>query len=162
MRIFYYFIFIAIIFLRCAPNSKGQNVVGTEKVNLNYTVIQYDSTINWVFKNSIQADLNKDEITLVTEILTDCLDNHNSNLKTRNKNSKRSDLIEIDDYNVQLVPIYNQKGEKEVWVNCFCRNSNEEWNEHIVFVLDGGKCYFNLKINLTLKKYYEFQVNGEA
>ena len=31
-----------------------------------------------------------------------------------------------------------------------------------MIVDDGGNCYFNFKINLTTKKFYDLRVNGEA
>jgi hypothetical protein len=59
--------------------------------------------------------------------------------------------------------VTNKKGEKEVWVNCFCDtwNSNR-WKTEILFVEDGGNCYFNFRINLATKKYHDLGVNGEA
>jgi hypothetical protein len=56
----------------------------------------------------------------------------------------------------------NTKGDKEVWVNCFCRNAVGNWKEELILVQDGGNCYFQLKVNLNTKKYYEFTVNGNA
>jgi hypothetical protein len=43
----------------------------------------------------------------------------------------------------------NSKGEKEVWINCFCRDGERDWRKNLVFVKDGGNCYFNLKVNLS-------------
>jgi len=66
-------------------------------------------------------------------------------------------------YYKQLIPIINIKGEKEVWVNCFCSADGKPyWKKNIVLVMDGGSCYFNLKINLTTGTVYDFMVNGVA
>lgn len=56
----------------------------------------------------------------------------------------------------------NKKGEKEVWINCFCVDVRRDWKKQIVEVYDGGNCFFNLKINLNKSQYYELSVNGEA
>ncbi len=57
----------------------------------------------------------------------------------------------------------NKNGEKEVWVNCFCNYIGDEiWKSHTVWVYDGGKFAFNLKINLKTKRFYSFGVNGIA
>ncbi|QEC75481.1 hypothetical protein [Mucilaginibacter ginsenosidivorax] len=70
-------------------------------------------------------------------------------------------------YYKQIVAATNAKGEKEVWVNCFCKlddwrpdNDKSYWRKNIVRVMDGGSCYFNLKINLTTETIIWFKVNG--
>jgi len=65
-------------------------------------------------------------------------------------------------YNIQLVPVLNSIGQKEVWVNCLCSGTDDNWKKGITVVDDGGNCFFNLKINLTLKISYDFFVNGYA
>ena len=60
------------------------------------------------------------------------------------------------------MPTINSKGEKEVWVNCFCGQWDKSSRTNPVIVMDGGNCFFNLKINLTTGQYYELIVNGEA
>jgi len=72
-------------------------------------------------------------------------------------------------YYKQIIAVTNSKGEKEVWVNCFCNSDdksrnddNSYWKKGIVSVYDGGSCYFNLRINLTTNRVYDFSVNGVA
>lgn len=72
------------------------------------------------------------------------------------------DLIKFN-YRKQLIAVTNKTGEKEVWVNCFCNTwDNDRWKTEMMLVADGGNCYFNFKINLTTKKYYDLGVNGEV
>lgn len=56
----------------------------------------------------------------------------------------------------------NSKGEKVVWIDCFCRQWDKGSRTSPVIVTDGGNFYFNLKVNLTTEQYYELMVNGEA
>ncbi|SEO65856.1 hypothetical protein SAMN05428947_103300 [Mucilaginibacter sp. OK283] len=70
-------------------------------------------------------------------------------------------------YYKQIVAVTNAKDEKEVWVNCFCKlddwrpdNDKNYWRKNIVRIMDGGSCYFNLKINLTTGTVVWFRVNG--
>ncbi|WP_375562126.1 hypothetical protein ACE193_06135 [Bernardetia sp. OM2101] len=86
-------------------------------------------------------------------MIRESIESHNQ--ATRNK-------IEIGDYYRQYIVVKNKLGEKEVWINCFCRNTESNWRQEIVQVKDGGSCYFNLKINLSKKQHYNFRVNGEA
>lgn len=77
-------------------------------------------------------------------------------------------------YCIQYVPFINEKGEKEVHVNAFCHVPGEEiwntrdipevfdWHVYLIDVRDGGSCYWSMKINLDIKIYYDFSVNGPA
>ena len=70
-----------------------------------------------------------------------------------------------DDYNQQYVGAVNENGDKYLWVNLFCKTEEsyfKEWKTKLVFAKDGGKCFVNVKINLTKKTYEEFNVNGDA
>jgi hypothetical protein len=64
-------------------------------------------------------------------------------------------------YFKQFVAVINKNGEKEVWVNCCCEVM-DYWKKQIQTTLDGGTCYFNLKINLNKNILYNFSVNGVA
>ena len=70
--------------------------------------------------------------------------------------------LEGQDYKKQLVARTNRKGEKEVWINCFCHVQINSWKTEIQGVEDGGPCYFSLKVNLTSKMFYDLSVNGYA
>jgi hypothetical protein len=72
-------------------------------------------------------------------------------------------LQPIQTYNRQYIATINENGEKEVWINCFCREEKfPNWKTEIVAVNDGGNYYFELTINLNTKKTMAFHVNGEA
>ncbi len=47
-------------------------------------------------------------------------------------------------------------------MNSFCTTLDNRWKTEFILVDDGGNCFFNFKINLTTKKYYELNVNGKA
>ncbi|HEY3251387.1 MAG TPA: hypothetical protein VGK25_09750 [Ignavibacteria bacterium] len=70
-----------------------------------------------------------------------------------------------DGYNKQFIGAINDKGEKIIWVNCFCKseaNSFKDWKTRVVMVKDGGNCFFNLKVNVDKNEYYDIFVNGDA
>lgn len=75
---------------------------------------------------------------------------------TRNKKLAHDSIFRIDlqemSYSKQLVPFINVKGEREVWVNVFCRKKGSYWKTRPVIVFDGGPCYFKLTINLDKGK----------
>jgi len=94
------------------------------------------------------GDLSADEIKEVSRIFDQCLKEHKRELHPSVRNRR------------QYVPYLNSKGERKVWVNCFCDSEHPYWRKRKVMVKDGGACYFNFKINLGTKKYYDLRING--
>lgn len=137
-----------------------------------YVILKFDSTMNGLFKDSKPAELNLSEVKEIELILSKCINAYNpKQLKEfekldkeypGNKYSKIHFIIDLKRYNQQFVAVINKLGEKEVWVNCFCITSSNNWKREIFQVKDGGNCFFNLKINLTKKTYYDLSVNREA
>lgn len=136
-----------------------------------YTIIKFHSSDKGNFENAKPTDLSSDEIIEVERLLSECITNYNP-LRQRffdsmtkahpgEKLDKNDFIIDLTRYKRQYVPVINEKGEKEVWVNCFCDNPHN-WKNEIEQVLDGGNCFFNVKINLTKKNYYDLMVNGSA
>ncbi|MDT3739340.1 MAG: hypothetical protein RO257_07550 [Candidatus Kapabacteria bacterium] len=80
----------------------------------------------------------------------------------REYNTKYGTEINLEQYYRQYEPIINEFKEKEIWIYCFCYASNIDWKKEMLFVSDGGECYFRLEINLTKKKVINFSVNGSA
>jgi len=71
--------------------------------------------------------------------------------------------IELKHYRRQYVPFINSQGEREVYVNCFCTVSMQDgWKEHLVYVMDGGNCFFHVTVNLNKRTYEDFRVNLPA
>ena len=140
----------AINALRAKYEGKAQNAA-----DLTFAVIQPDEKeFNIWFRNSSPATLTEEEISTVKNILPKAVGEHNA---------KKSRTIEkLAEYKFQLVGLINQKGEKEVWVNAFCRDPGQDWQNQIIAVEDGGSCYFNFYVNLTKQTFDRFQVNGEA
>ena len=75
---------------------------------------------------------------------------------------KRYTIKEAGKYYKQIIPVINSKGQKEVWVNCLCKVSGDTWKKRVINTNDGGRCYFNLKINLSTNIVSDFSVNGLA
>ena len=158
---------------KAADHNKVEKVKEIQIVDPSiYTIIKYDSTDFWMFKNVQASNLNLNEISAIEELLSECINNYNPDqLKQFDKINKEHPeykfnkldfVIDLKRYKRQYVAVINEKGEKEVWVNCFCSNSENDWKKRIVYVFDGGNCYFSLKINMTKKKYYDLMVNGVA
>jgi hypothetical protein len=96
------------------------------------------------------CSLSTEELKEVNEIFDQCV------------NEYKKKLFPIESYKRQYFPSINSKGEKEVWVNCFQGQWREKSRTETVIVDDGGKSYFNFKINLKTKKYFDFGINSQA
>ncbi len=147
-----------------------------DKVNSNskkITIILYSPNDYSPFKNALNADLSQKELETIDDILQGCIALYNDLkkediIKVNNSNIGKSNykfnpldfLIDLSQYHRQYVAVYNELGEKEVFVNCFCDNTGLTNFDEIVFVCDGGKCFFSVIINLSKNLYYNMRVNG--
>lgn len=125
-------------------------------------IITFDKKGNYPFDNSYKpTTFTQEDINNVDSLFITCVTNYNNSLDKDHKEWS----IDLKKYNYkkQLILVTNKKGEKEVWVNCFCRTwDTNNWKKEILLVHDGGNCYFNFKLNLTTKQFYDLIVNGEA
>jgi len=141
-----------------------------------YDTIKY-RWYNSVFKDGIPTVLTNAELLKIDTLLNTCINDYNpsqeleySKYKAQSKidtplykRDKKHFLIFLYRYKRQYLPIINARGEKEVWINCFCTpNGTEKWRSEIISVEDGGNCFFNIKLNLTTGQFYAFSVNNDA
>jgi hypothetical protein len=67
-------------------------------------------------------------------------------------------------YYRQYVGYIDNKGDRIILINAFCEPFNEkrDLKTDWVFILDGGSCFYQIKINLSTLKCFDFFVNGVA
>jgi len=131
-----------------------------------YTVFNFDSVGNdWPFsvynpfpKTYSSTTLADADLIEIEKLLNTCIEEYDSAEHAINKTYRGIDLHK---YKMQLVPVVNSNGEKEVWINCFC-NDEPSWKKSLVGPFDGGNCFFNLKVNLAKNIYYDLSVNSDA
>ena len=138
-----------------------------------YTFQVYDKELGEsVIQNVKAASLTARELNKVAPLLKACIDEYNQAQEIELRNLRKAQpkyafhtnnfLINLSSYKHQLIAVVNDKGEKVIWVNCFCDDYKINWHRHIVKVYDGGNCFFNVKINLTRQTWYDLMVNGTA
>jgi hypothetical protein len=56
------------------------------------------------------------------------------------------------------------KGKKMILLNAFCSNQERknDWRKHLVFVLDGGKCFWHATYDPAAARFSDLKVNGVA
>ncbi len=69
-------------------------------------------------------------------------------------------FIEIERYYRQYFPYFNEKGDRCLWINLFCRPVGD-WKKHRVHVEGGGVCFFSVGFNLDTGKRFDFLVNDK-
>ena len=134
-------------------------------------IISYKPTYR-CFKDAKPTKLTNKDLKAIETILSSCITAYNiEQQKLYKEQTKKYPehqfqlndfVINYKNYKRQYIPVINNKGEKEVWINCFCNDWDIEWKENMLSVYDVGNCYFNVKINLTNKTYYDLMINGEA
>lgn len=156
------------------PNSKKkENKIDSNKTDSsNIAILNNDSISYKIFKEGSTTELSQKNLIEIDSILSECINEHNkkqeiiyNEKKSKNPDfpiKKKNFIIELKNYQRQYVAVKNVRGEKEVWVNCFCATFDDGWKSDIYMVSDGGNCFFELKINIDTKKYYDFMVNGDA
>ncbi len=118
-----------------------------------YVVFYFDQTKhNWIFKEGKSTGLTNNEIMEINDLLTKTINDFNSKEKIK---------LNLSEYKFQYLPIINSADEKEIWINAFCGDP-KNWEEELVVVDDGGKCYWQTTINLTKKNVESLMINGES
>ena len=152
--------------------TNGRNIDSISVDTSSIAIIPFDTTYHWLFKKSKPTELSTTELEQIETILLDCISEYNpaqkkqfDKISSKYPNQKfqlSNFVIELDNYKRQYVAVINENREKEIWINCFCNTWNQDWRKKLIEVEDGGNCYFQLKINLTKKIFYDFMVNGNA
>lgn len=138
-------------------------------------VLPYEEMEPFGFMVGTPAELSYEELVKIEDILNDFVQYHNREQEQRWQESKSNNrafvldrtnfIIELSRYKRQYIAAINNKEEKEVWINFFCDSADpirRDWKKDLVMVLDGGNCYFNMRINIATEKAYGLDVNGEA
>ena len=130
--------------------------------DIDYVVFPYDlNNDKFIFNNGKPTELTAADIENINIILEMVVKNYNNNIKESWEKE-----INLKNYKKQFIPIINENGEKEIYINCFFHdksiNDYFDWKKELIFVCDGGNNYFQLKVNLKKMTYYDFMVNGYA
>lgn len=138
---------------------------------MNVAILPYKEN-KWVFRDAKESDLVSQDYQILEKLLERCIKEYNKEQEKlyndlmqkhpENTLDKEDYLINLKNYKRQYVVVMNDYGEKVVWINCFCGDFDFNWKKTVIIVMDGGNCFFNLRINLTKGEYYLLMVNGQA
>lgn len=169
-KIYFLIFFFILFFTNCTDkkieaqkeSTKPETIqIDTSKV----AVLKYDTNSSVFNKESEPTSLSNEDLIkfelVLNKFVSDYNDEKNST-STDLKFERKDFILNLNQYKRQYFAILNSKGQKEVWINCFCNDNKLDWKTEKVIVKDGGNCYFNLKVNLTTEAYYEVHINGNA
>lgn len=146
---------ISFIAVSCNAQKSGQPKL--KSGDSDFVVFEYNpKNYGHIFKNGKPATLSGDEISKARSLVEDAVKEYNAEQKNDDG------IIKIKGYRFQFISVINDKNEKEIWVNGFCSAGSLDWTKHLIVVEDGGKCYFNIYVNLSKNSYDRFMVNGDA
>jgi len=165
----YWLTLLSCVFLigSCKQTTKTSSKTNSISQNIsfdtsNIAIINFDQSIYWLFDSTYKpSTLTQLDISEIEQLFNRSIDDYNSKIKEPDKKYFAIDLTKWK-YKRQYVCVVNKDGEKEVYINCFCSTFDNNWKKSLRQVDDGGNCFFNFKVNLTTKKYYDFFVNGHA
>jgi hypothetical protein len=55
-----------------------------------------------------------------------------------------------------------EDGERKIYINAFCTEPALDWKRNVVFVMDGGACFWQAIYNVSTRDVEMLIVNGEA
>lgn len=167
---------LLLLYSSCAKSNNEQVSTNSETESIfeldtsRYVILKYDPAWHWVLKGGKATDLNDEELAVIEKVLEELVEEVNSMQSLPSDsllNTKPEYYIEsgkeltLDDKYRQYVPVLNEAGEKEVWVNLFCI-ADEGWKDGTVQVFDGGSCFFNVIINVDQQSHRDLIINGDA
>jgi hypothetical protein len=129
----------------------------TDKNLQRHAIINYnakrDSSILGI--NAKSATLSNEDVVKIESLIKE-------KALIYNKMHTYKPITEPEKYYKQFIAVIDSKGDKIVWVECFCEAFGNDWKKELQDVDDGGSCFFRLKINLTTNKVIAFSTNGIA
>ena len=70
-------------------------------------------------------------------------------------------LSDLNEYRRQYVGLL-VNGQRVIFANFFCNGNDTDWQHKIVYPLDGGSCYFEVKYDVETGAFYDLSIHGEA
>ncbi len=93
-------------------------------------IILFVKKLYYPFDSSLKPPtLTQEDIVNIDSLLIACVNDYNDSLDKDHK--QRSIDLKKRNYKKQLMVVANKKGEKEVWVNCFCSTSTTDGRQNL-------------------------------
>lgn len=139
----------------------GQTIANKQTQSaIQYALFNSPTDIDLVFykKHYKPTKLTKEQLIVAQSIIKGVSDSLNFLITSTNTNTGVVDTLK---HVFQIVTAKNSKGQVFLWINAICE-PDKEWRRRIVFVDDGGSCYYKFKIDLAFRKYFAIEINSSG
>ena len=127
--------------------------------DLKYVIIKDEKLIKSIHgENALPSDLNNSELDKIEKILEEAVGYD----YTKDLSKQGIFKVNVAEYGRQYIPAINQDGDKIIWINLFCQDFESIPIDSLILVMDGGKCYFRITVNLNTLTYSNLVFNGFA
>ena len=133
------------------------------------TVINDTSQIKHITASNCFWIPSKSQLDLIDSIINIATND------TSKVTNKRFIIRDFKKYYRQYVCYKDKNNDSIIYVNAFCQIPTNhfdsaginkikkfDWKNNFILMDDGGSCYWQIKINFTTKKYFDFMINGDA
>ncbi|HET8839309.1 MAG TPA: hypothetical protein VFM82_09995 [Flavobacteriaceae bacterium] len=163
---------ILLIFTSCQNqgNKTDQNITRNEIQNDFLNTEKETILINTErnnYNNYKHWNPDKDDFQILREVVNKAIQNKEFDFL------KKPILKSVKTYYRQYIPYIDENGERIIKINAFClipeiapdpdNKDNEwtkmNWKKEIVIIAGGGSCYWQMKINIDKKEYFNFMTN---
>ncbi len=155
------FIFILSFLLTNCTEKKKAEVKIKKPYDESYIAV-FDYYIhNADYTESTKVSLNAKEIVEVDLIFKEAIKDYNNHPERHIVIAHKPEGLNLKEYKRQYFPGFNEKGEKEVSVECVHNHvaKGNSWKEGRMVALGGGEYFFRVLINLSNRKFYNFTTN---
>ena len=127
------------------------SVIETEKFS--GAIFQSTYDINFLFREYGRWTPQKEDVIGAERLLKEYILENAPNIDKK-----------LSQYRRQYFGLIDKDGEKIIWINCFLdyEDYHKNWKADLVYVLDGGLNFFEIKVNLKTRKCFDLYVHGEA
>ena len=137
------------------------NYADTSKI----AILTFNETNFEFFKNCVHTNLSDQDIKDIEYLLQKFINEYNveqakqyNTYATEQKKVHLLLLLNLKLFKRQYVAVTNNIGDKIVWLNCFCSPGDKNWRKELIYSKGERMCNFNLTINLTKSKYFDFRL----
>lgn len=125
-----------------------------------YALFTSRTDIDFTFykKNYRPVKLTKNQLVIAQAIIKRVSDSLDFLITSTNVTTGIVDALR---HNFQIVSAINNHGQIFLWVNAIC-DDDKDWRRRLIFVDDGGSCYYRFRINLNTKQYFDIDVNASG
>lgn len=168
------FLLEALVISAFAQTDQDINIDNSFKDTNSYAILSISEFKIYALDSTYTpAKLTEKEIKVVEKLFFKAIEDYNANMskfidstyKTSKERSEMKNDLLIPIYRIfyrkQLLPAFNKKGEKEVYIKCAAGRSSEDfWKYDLFQVMDGGNLYFTLRVNITQGTFYDTTIGG--